>query len=149
MKKLFQTVFVLFIAIYTYSTVSAQENAGITFSMIKKDGKLISRNAQNQKVIDFYVIGMNSNEEVDAFITKFKGMKLVIDIAISYDLVDNKRIGSATFQSDATRLYLKNTLLYSGVTQVIIGEKTFNTKDFPLEDTGTKTETKTDSTTIK
>jgi hypothetical protein len=141
MKRSFQIVIAIFIATYAFSSVSAQETTGITFSMMKKDGKLITRNTQEQKVLDFFVIGLNSNSEVDAFITHFKKMKLVIDITISYDLVDNKRTGSATFQSDAAPLYLKNAMLFSGVTEIIIDEKIIKIKDAEIEDTETETNT--------
>ena len=61
-------------------------------------------------------------------------MKLVIDITISYNLVNNKREGSATFQSDAAPIYIKNAMLYSKVTQVIIDEKEININDLLLDD---------------
>jgi hypothetical protein len=135
MKRFYQIAIALFIAVFSFSTLSAQENAGITFSMIKKDGKLIHRIKMELQVLDFTVAGLNSNAEVDAFIAKFKALESVADITISYDLVDNKRVGSATFQKKATHADMKNALLSSGVTQVIIDEKEININDVVIENT--------------
>lgn len=120
----------LFIATYAYSTVYSQVTEGITFIMNKKDGKVVTRNAQEQKVFDFFVTGLGTNEDVDAFTAEFKKMKFVIDITISNELIDNKRTGTAIFHGDATRQYIRNALIYSGVKHVVIDDKTINAEDF-------------------
>lgn len=135
MKRLFQIIIAMFIAFYSFSTVSAQENTEITFSITKINGKLINSNAQEQKAISFSVFGLSSNEEVDAFIAKFKQMKFVVDITISYDFLYGKRIGSATFQSDATSVDIKNAMLNAGVTHVFIHEKKYPISDVQIDDT--------------
>jgi hypothetical protein len=133
MKKFFQFTTLLIAAFIIHSSVSAQENTGVTFSMIKKDGKLMTRNSLEQKVLDFYVIGLNTNQEVDAFIAKFKAVEGVVDITISYDLADNKRLASATFQGASDKAFLKKVLIDTGVTQVTVDGKTMNTSDIQTE----------------
>lgn len=135
MKKFLSILSVLLIATVVYSTVSAQENTGITFSIIKKDGKIMTDNALKQKVVDFYVIGLNSNEEVAAFIVKFKALKGVVDITISNDLVDNQRLASATFIEGANKALLKADLTYAGVKQIIVDGKTINTSEIKTKET--------------
>lgn len=134
MKRFFQIIIAVFIAIFSFSGTFAQENLGITFSIMSKDKKAVTRNTQDQKVLNFYVTGLNNNEDVDVFIAKFKKMDFVVDITISYDLFYSRRIGSATFKSDATQIDIKNALLNSGVTQVIIYEKQININNLLIED---------------
>lgn len=135
MKKFLQIVAVLVTAFLIHSTVSAQENAGITFSIVKKNGNLFTVNAQKQKVIDLYVTGLSSSEEVTAFITKFKAQEGVIDITISNDLVDNKRVATATFFEGAQKAFLKKVLINTGVQQIIVDGKTIKTTDIKTRDT--------------
>jgi hypothetical protein len=141
MKKFCQLMTMLITALFIHSFVSAQDNAAaITFSFVKQDGKVITRNAQDQKVLTFSVTGLNTNEEVDAFVAKLEKMKMVVDVVISYELKDNQRTGVVTFESDAKMLYIKNALLYSGVTQVTVDGNTIKTEDIQLKETERKTE---------
>lgn len=121
----------LLISIFMFSAFSfAQDQSKeITFSITKKGDKFFTKNSQGQKSIDFTITGIDTQEEMKAFITKFKAIEGVLKFDVSSTSTNGSWSASATFLGRATKKYFGNVLVATGVKKIIIDGNVVNSED--------------------
>jgi len=128
MKKRIKYIISALAGLLLFATVSFAQETSKEITFIFQNESII-KDSLGQKVFEFYISGLNSQQEAELFVSKFKAVKGVENIIISQQLTDNKRFATASFLRMTTKNGLKNALIKSGVNKVIINGSLFNTSD--------------------
>jgi hypothetical protein len=122
MKKMMKFMLTALIAAFLFTTVSFAQTSTteITITVNKKSEKLFTRTVSGQKSFDFFISGLTTQQEIDAFVLKFKALKGVVDMTVSSQMTDNKWSANAIFIEGAKKILLANTLTAAGVSKVVI-----------------------------
>jgi len=128
MRKKIKYIISALAGLFLFATVSFAQETSNEITFIFQNESII-KDSLGQKVFEFYISGINSQQEADVFISKFKAVKGVESLIISQTLTDNKRFATATFLRKTTKIGFKNAIIKSGINKVIIDGNTISSSD--------------------
>ena len=131
MKKLY-ALFVIALALFVIFPQNASaQTAGTVITMTTPDGKL--KKDAKQKTAEFTIKGLNTQADVDQFVSKALAYGSVVSFTVSSQEMNGARECKATFPLSIDKGYFKGLLTHLGVSKVII-----NGKETAVADLGTK-----------
>ena len=125
MKKAF--LFTLIGILSAVCSFGQQTETGIILT--KKSDKIFSKTEAGDKIIEFYVTGLETEESVEKFREKFLKNDFVISIEFIPATFDGKRKVTAIFKPELKLQGFQTLLLNSGVKTITINDEVIKTED--------------------
>jgi hypothetical protein len=102
------------------------------FVISRNDSLLVTKSPNGEKTLRFEIAGLNSQQQLDEFVNKFKTLRGVISITVADVPVDNKWKATAVFYKFANKTYFQNLLNWCDISYIIIDNRKYETQNFPL-----------------
>lgn len=115
-----KTIFTFILSAFLLTGFSLKAQVVFIFSAPEGEEILKIDEDKHEKTVTFMVSGLNTIEEVNALVDKFKATKGVHTFTISEDIKDGKREAFGLFEGCVSFDFFKKLLLDTGVLDLVI-----------------------------
>ena len=130
--KYFVALFATIIISVLIAKPVLSQSTNTYFVIPATDSIIVNKAVNGEKTMKFEIGGLNSKQELNEFINKFKTLRGVVSITVDETPVAGNWLATAVFYKFANQNYFKFFFKWCDVKYILIKNKKYQTENFSL-----------------